>query len=112
MMSAEIETEPATEKLPTGDRASAYFSPLGATLRVKACGRTLRENLPWSGNAEAPDGERDILTTFAGLRARPTIVIVAHRPETSALCGQVICLSQQHLPLIEERDQVISEVLA
>lgn len=35
-MSAEIGTEPATGKLPTGDCAFAYFSPLGVTLRVKA----------------------------------------------------------------------------
>ena len=35
-MSAEIGTEPATDKLPRGECAFAYFSPLGVTLRVKA----------------------------------------------------------------------------
>lgn len=35
-MSAETGTGPATDKLPTGDCAFAYFSPLGVTLRVKA----------------------------------------------------------------------------
>ncbi|WP_156404864.1 hypothetical protein [Sphingomonas sp. Root241] len=35
-MSAEIGTTPATDKLPTGDCAFAYFSPLGVMLRVEA----------------------------------------------------------------------------
>lgn len=56
-------------------------------------------------NALDADSERDILTMLAGLNPRPTIVIVAHRPETFALCGQLIHLSPQHPPLIEERDQ-------
>jgi ABC-type multidrug transport system fused ATPase/permease subunit len=56
-------------------------------------------------NAFDPDSERDILTTLAGLRPRPTIVIVAHRPEAFALCSQMIHLSRQRSPLIEEQDQ-------
>lgn len=35
-MNAEIGTGPATAKLPTGDCALAYFSPLGVMLRVQA----------------------------------------------------------------------------
>lgn len=55
-------------------------------------------------NALDADSESDILTMLAGLNPRPTIVIVAHRPEAFALCGRLIRLSQQHPPLIEERD--------
>lgn len=173
-MSAEIGTEPTTDKLPTGDCASAYFSPLGVTLRAKASSRTFSESLSWpskcrsarrdaglalvgagtllrrvggidapcecgvmtSGehqrvgltraplrrpqlllrdearNALDPDSERDIPTTPTGLSACPTIVIVAHQPETFASCGRAIRFSQQHLPLIEERDQAIYGMLA
>lgn len=35
-MSAAIDTEPASDRLPTGGSAFAYFSPLGLTLRVNA----------------------------------------------------------------------------
>lgn len=56
-------------------------------------------------NALDADSERDILTALAGLNPRPTIVIVAHRPEAFALCSQMIHLSRQRSPLIEERDQ-------
>jgi len=55
-------------------------------------------------NALDADSERGILTMLAGLNPRPTIVIVAHRPEAFALCGRLIRLSQQHPPRIEERD--------
>ncbi|KRC79776.1 ATP-binding cassette domain-containing protein [Sphingomonas sp. Root241] len=57
-------------------------------------------------NALDADSERDILATLASLNPRPTIVIVAHRPEAFALCGRLIHLSQQHPPQIEERDHI------
>lgn len=56
-------------------------------------------------NALDPDSERVILATLAGLRPRPTIVIVAHRPEAFALCSLMIRLSRHHPPLLEEQSQ-------
>jgi ABC-type multidrug transport system fused ATPase/permease subunit len=56
-------------------------------------------------NALDPDSERVILTTLAGLRPRPTIVIVAHRPEAFALCSLMIRLSRHHPPRLEARSQ-------
>jgi ABC-type multidrug transport system fused ATPase/permease subunit len=58
-------------------------------------------------NALDAVSERYILGTLAGLNPRPTIVIVAHRPEAFALCGRLIQLSQQRPPQIEERNQAI-----
>ncbi|CAA9503711.1 MAG: Lipid A export ATP-binding/permease protein MsbA [uncultured Sphingomonadaceae bacterium] len=41
-------------------------------------------------NAIDVDGERAVLERLAGLRPRPTIVIVAHRDQSLALCERVI----------------------
>jgi ATP-binding cassette subfamily C protein len=54
-------------------------------------------------NALDSDSEQRILATLTDLEPRPTIVIVAHRPEAFALCDRMIRLSRHHPPLLEER---------
>ncbi|MDQ0251855.1 ABC-type multidrug transport system fused ATPase/permease subunit [Sphingomonas kyeonggiensis] len=56
-------------------------------------------------NALDAESEQDILAALAGLALRPTIVIVAHRPQAFVLCEQIIHLSRRHPPRIEEREQ-------
>lgn len=53
-------------------------------------------------NALDTGSERHLLTMLAGLRPRPTIVVVAHRPEAFAACTQMILLPQRHPPAIRE----------
>ena len=48
-------------------------------------------------NAIDVDGERTVLERVLATRPRPTIVIVAHRAETLALCDRVVCISQGRL---------------
>jgi len=58
-------------------------------------------------NALDAESEQDILTALAGLARRPTIVIVAHRPQAFSQCGRIIHLSRRHPPRIEEREQAL-----